>query len=406
MNFTNHISGVRRLINLAAKTSVSAFVQYNAAINKLISNIRFRFNSVSRVWLAIIVTAVFSLSVLPSSGQTDTVQAEKKSERQYVPLFGSDEMLEITLSLDLASFLKKKDRNQSYDALMTMHLSDSDSLQEKVVISYRGQSRYDRCMIPPARVTFKKPLYELSDSSKLKRIKLVNQCQQGYKYENYIIREYLVYRLYEVLTDTCYRTRLLKISYIDANRKRKPMVQYGIFIEPDASLARRTKMIEVRTESVSQRHMVPAMIDRIAIFNYMVSNWDWSVPGQHNIKVFTSTEFSSSDQGIPVPYDFDLTGVVNADYAIPMPETGLQTNRDRIYSGICRTKETFRHALMLFLENKNDFYAVVNESPYIDKAAKRDITWFLDQFFDQFEKEWSMDSLIDTFMETCKSFQR
>jgi hypothetical protein len=364
-----------------------------------------RFSSLSQVRLAVIVASIVSISVLPSSGQTDKDKAEKKSEKQYVQLFGSDDILEITLSLDLASFLKKTDRNQTYDALMTMHFSDADSVQDKVTISYRGESRYERCRIPPARVIFKKPLYEASDSSKLKSIKLVNQCQQGSEYKNFVIREYLVYRLYEVLTDTCFRTRLLKISYIDANRKRKPMVQYGIFLEPDPLLARRTKMIQVKTGSVSQRHMMPAMIDRIAIFNYMVSNWDWSVPGQHNIKVFTSTSFSGEQLGVPVPYDFDLTGVVNADYAIPLPESGLKTNRDRRYSGMCRTKETFRDALMLFLDNKDDFYAVIDEFPYIDKVAKKDIIMFLDEFFDQFQKERSLNNLIDTFMGTCKNFQ-
>lgn len=42
--FTNHIAGFRGLITMTTSTSLSAFVQYNTAVNKISTNIRFRFN--------------------------------------------------------------------------------------------------------------------------------------------------------------------------------------------------------------------------------------------------------------------------------------------------------------------------------------------------------------------------
>lgn len=44
MAFTNHIVGFRGLITLTTSTSLSAFVQYNTAVNKVSTNIRFRYN--------------------------------------------------------------------------------------------------------------------------------------------------------------------------------------------------------------------------------------------------------------------------------------------------------------------------------------------------------------------------
>jgi hypothetical protein len=44
MAFTNHIVGFRGLITLTTSTSLSAFVQYNTAVNKISTNIRFRLN--------------------------------------------------------------------------------------------------------------------------------------------------------------------------------------------------------------------------------------------------------------------------------------------------------------------------------------------------------------------------
>lgn len=44
MGFTNHILGVRGLMTLTTKTSLASFIHYNTAINRVITNVRFRFN--------------------------------------------------------------------------------------------------------------------------------------------------------------------------------------------------------------------------------------------------------------------------------------------------------------------------------------------------------------------------
>jgi hypothetical protein len=352
-----------------------------------------------------LILVFFVISVLPSGGQTDTVtlkKQEEKSARKYLSLFENEDILEVSLRFDLSGFLKKPDKNQSFDGVMTFHFSETDTLDRNVTIQYRGQSRYERCRLPPMRIIFRQPVYEISDSARIKKIKLVNECQSGALYDDYVIKECLVYKLYNVLTDTCFRVRLLKVNYIDTEKKKKPVVQYGIFIEPEELLAKRTNLLEVKTKSLTQKHMHPLMIDRIAIFNYMVSNWDWSVPGQHNISVFSSPLIEFAGSGIPVPFDFDLTGIVNAEYAIPPPDIGIETNRDRKFTGICRTREVYKEELMMFLDKKDEFYSVIDNYPYLGKGAKKDIISFLDQFFDQLEKPRTLDNLIDLFLYSCK----
>lgn len=341
-------------------------------------------------------------------GQIDTTDQElqgQKLPRRYLSLFEEDDLLEVSMRFDVAKFLKKAERDQSIDGIMTMHFSQTDSLESKVTLKYRGQSRFERCRYPPTRITFKKPLYEVSDSGRIKNMKLVNQCQQGSVYGDYVIREYLVYKLYNVLTDTSFRARLISLNFIDSENKRKTITQYGILLEPERLLEKRLNLLEIKTKSLSQRHMYPSMIDRLAIFHYMVSNWDWSVPGQHNISAFTSSTPELAGLGIPVPFDFDLTGVVNADYAIPPPGLGIETNRDRMFLGICRTREVYQGELMAFLEKKEEFYSVITDFPYLSRAEKRDIIVFLDQFFDRLEKPRSLDSMIDYFLGNCKDFK-
>jgi hypothetical protein len=44
LQFVNHIAGIKGLLTLSTKTSFSAFIQYNTAISKFVTNIRLRWN--------------------------------------------------------------------------------------------------------------------------------------------------------------------------------------------------------------------------------------------------------------------------------------------------------------------------------------------------------------------------
>ena len=351
------------------------------------------------------IIAISVLSVCTALGQTDTTKIKDQKEdapKRILTLFDSDKPLDISLEFDLKRFLEKPAVTETFEGMLTMALNDADSIDRKVTLKYRGFSRYQNCGYAPVEVNFKKPVYLDDDSGRVKKIKLVHQCQRGALYEEYIFREYLVYKLYNVLTDTSYRVRLLKINYLDTKKARKPFSLYGFFIEPKAILAQRTNSHVVKITSLTPKDMIPELMDKVALFNYMISNWDWSIQGQHNIDVLKSAIFGKSTLGIPVPFDYDLTGVVNAEYAIPPPELGIENNRVRIYRGMCRSREVIQKELLMFLDKKEEFYSVINEFPYLSKASKKDITILLDQFFDQIEKPRSLELLINTLLEKCK----
>jgi hypothetical protein len=217
------------------------------------------------------------------------------------------------------------------------------------------------------------------------------------------LREYLVYKLFNALTDTSLKVRLLKVNYIDSKGSKKTISKYGIFIEPADILAKRTNSTVVKTFALNQSHIFPYSMDRLAIFNYMVTNWDWSIAGRHNVEVIKPLSYDQGSLGIAIPYDFDLTGVVNADYAIPPENLGIENIRQPIFSGKCRTREVYTADLIRFLDAKEKIYSAVNEFPYLNQRAKKDITNFLDQFFDNLEKPKNMNNLIDIFLKSCKN---
>jgi hypothetical protein len=233
-------------------------------------------------------------------------------------------------------------------------------------------------------------------------MKLVNQCSWGSASESYVLREYLVYKMFNVLTDSSYRVRLLRLTMIDSEKDRKPIIQYGFFIEPDDMVAKRLNAVELRTTMLTQKHIFPDVMDRIAIFNYMIGNYDWSVPGPHNIRVFKTFMTDNTQLGLAIPYDFDWTGVVNASYAVPAENVGTESVRERLFLGICRPENVFREKLNEFAGHKNDFYKVINDFPYLKPREKADVINYLDQFFDQLAG--NRNNIISTFRNSCKNF--
>jgi len=343
---------------------------------------------------------LFFLVTLAAHCQGDIRATEQAdSARKDFGLFENDEPLDITLRFDLSTYLRTKPKKDYLKANITFHVSKSDSVSADIRFRTRGEYRNRECTFAPIELNFKKVDFGYKDLNKVSDIKLVTECGSGSDNSNYVLREYVIYKLFNLLTDTSFRVRLLNVTYIDSEKKRKPIKQYGIFIEPLKLLTERTNSIQIRSLNLTQRNIVPRLIDRLAIFNYMIGNYDWSVPQQHNIKLIKPLVVAPGEQAIAIPYDFDWTGLVNASYAIPGENVGIQNIRERLFVGICRTNEVYQKDLEIFAGMKDDFYRLIEEFPYLNKREKRDMTLYLEGFFSQLNRK---SKLIDNLMNTCK----
>lgn len=342
--------------------------------------------------------------VLLVFGQNDNTRAQSAipdTSHKSFRLFEDDKLLEITLRFDMTTYLRSKPSEDYLKAVITFHLSKTDSINEKIRLRTRGEFRNQNCYFAPIELNFKKANFGYTDLNKISKIKLVPQCNTDSRSENYVLREYLIYKLFNVLTDTSFRVRLLTINYIDTEKKRKPVRQYGFFIEPVEMLIARTNAVQINARTLTQKSIFPKVMDRLAIFNYMIGNYDWAVPGQHNVKVIKPMVIDTVQLGIAIPYDFDWTGLVDADYAIPAEIVGTQTVRERLFVGVCRSKEVYLKDLEQFLEKKEEFYRVINEFPYLNKREKKDMTVYLDGFFNQCVGE---KVILNILLSSCKNF--
>ena len=347
---------------------------------------------------SVIVLFVSLLSVPDNSSfaQTAIPDSTKKSFR----LFEDENLIEISLAFDLSTYFRTKPKDNYLNANITFHLSKTDSITRDIKLKTRGIFRNRYCMFAPIELNFNKVDFGYSDLNKISKLKLVPQCSSGKDKEDYVLREFLAYKLFNVLTDTSFRVRLLTVKYFDSQKKRKPVIQYGFFIEPVEMLTARTNTIRIKSKMLNQKSIVPKIMDRIALFNFMIGNYDWSVPGQHNIQVIKSLVIDPNGLGIGVPHDFDWSGLVNPTYAIPTEEVGTDNVRERLFLGVCRSKEVFQSELSIFLEKQAEFYKVINEFPYVSQKVKKDIISYLDGFFNQLAGK--RDRILYDLMSTCK----
>ena len=348
--------------------------------------------------LVILIIALFIDRNAVSQAQTAIPDTAKKSFR----LFEDEKIIEITLSLDLTTYFKLKPKDEYLKANLTIHLSKKDSISRDIGLKTRGIWRNQNCTFAPIELNIKKAGFGYADLDKISKLKLVPQCNFNKINEDYILREFLAYKLFNVLTDTSFRVRLLRVNYVDTQKKRKPIIQYAFFIEPLEMLSARTNCLPIKLRTLNQKSIIPRIMDRLSIFNFMIGNYDWSVPGQHNVSVIKSLSYEPTGLGIAIPHDFDWTGLVNPTYAIPTEEIGTENVRERLFFGVCRSKEVYRQELDMFSGKRAEFYRVINEFPYITSQVKKDIIGYLDGFFNQLTG--NKNNILYNLTNTCKSF--
>lgn len=204
------------------------------------------------IYIQVFLALVF---VLPASGQNDTTENSyvvNDTLKEDLGLFIHDEVLDISLRFDITEYRNKKPKDEYLKAIFTYHFNDKDSINKEIRLKSRGEFRNEYCDFPPIRLNLKKTDVVKEELKDVEKMKLVTHCMSGN--EEYILKEYLIYKLYNILTDTSFRVRLLRIKYINTHKKSKPIIAYGFLIEPLNLLGDRINPIPQLSCSNSERY--------------------------------------------------------------------------------------------------------------------------------------------------------
>jgi len=347
-----------------------------------------------------IVVLLISMPAFCQISTPDTTLSATDTLDSDFGLFKNDDILHLALRFDIRTYTSKKPTEEYLDAVLTYFISDKDSINKNIKLKSRGVIRNDICDFPPLMLNFKKAGFEKEDLKKIEKIKVVTHCDYGQ--EDYLFMEYLVYKMYNVLTDYSFRVRLAKIDYINTAKKGKSISTYCFLVEPLNILAERIGAIPVTSLKLSQQNIIHSSMDRMAIFNFMIGNTDWSVPNQHNCKIVTGNDLNFPNLGQIIPYDFDYAGIINTDYAVPYEGLGLKSVQERRYLGACRASDEWEAALKEFREKKSEFYKVIEDFTLLNEKQKKAMKKYLDSFFSSLEKD---KEIISLFEQGCYKFQ-
>jgi len=349
----------------------------------------------------LLLTMAFTIRL---SGQVDSLEARfavTDTQDVKVTLFDTDDIFEITLRFDIAKYKRLRSDTMYLDAALTYFLNETDSVTKNIKVRARGNIRRTAiCDFPPLMLNFKMKDAEGTEFAGINKLKIVPYCKMGY--EQYILKEYLAYKLFNVLTDYSLKVRLFKITYINSLKDKKPITQFGFAIEPVDLLEKRTGTRELDYTGVTQRNLRQDMLDRVALFNYMIGNTDWSVPIKHNVILLTDTKLTPVNENLIVAYDFDYAGIVGADYAVPFETLPIKTVQERLYMAVCRDESQFNEALMEFKEKKDEFYRVINTFPYITERNRKGMINYLDGFYYGIDKR---NTLVRKLLNDCVWFE-
>ncbi|MGK7369330.1 MAG: hypothetical protein ACNS64_03875, partial [Candidatus Halalkalibacterium sp. M3_1C_030] len=289
---------------------------------------------VSKAYLRIFFVVISLLfGSMPKSLAGQDVTASPSS----FPLFDSHEPLEMTMEFDIRKVLKDRGEETDYHPLSLTWIKDNAEIQSVAArVKVRGNFRRqrDNCRFPPLRMRFETESVVGTVFEGQKKLKLVTHCQtRRSEYQQYVLQEYLIYRSYNIITDKSFRVRLAKITYKDSENRDDPFTRYGFILEDEDKMAERLggRILEVENVHPDLTHY--ELSNLLAIFQYMMGNTDWSIPGLHNIKLVMPV---GEQTPYAIPYDFDWSGIVDARYAEPNPVLNIRSIRQRLFRGFCR----------------------------------------------------------------------
>jgi len=328
--------------------------------------------------LLTIFRTVTAQNTQPPAAHNDSANAVLSSPYAEKGLFETNGVLHITLSGNIRPLLNNR-VEEPVDYALTLSYTRPDSSICAIPVDVRTRGHFRRlqgnCNYPPLMVRFaKEGAPKNSIFREQHKLKLVMPCVG----DKYVIREWLVYQLYNLVTTKSFRARLVNVTLKDDKSKKPGATFYGILLEEVEQMAERNGMVEV------ERQLGPQQTQRedflmMATFEYLIGNTDWSVQYLQNIKLIA---VDSTAAPVAVPYDFDHAGIVDAPYARPAEELLMRSIRQRRYRGYCiQNMKAFEGVVARYNLLKNDIYSLYTSCHLLDEKYVKSTLAYLDAFY-------------------------
>ena len=300
-------------------------------------------------------------------------------------LFASNEPLVLRLEAPFGTIENKKAKPEYMDGKLKVQEGGVEKVFD-VRLRSRGHSRKEVCDFPPLLLNFKTSDLKGSVLEGENKLKLVTHCRATDTFNQYLRLEYLSYRALNLLTEMSLRARPLTVTYYDTERKRELDTRPALFIENEERFAERKGLMEVELQRIESKQYDREALGLVNMFEYFIGNTDWSaVLGSqgsaccHNIVPYQRPDGVL----VPVPYDFDSSGMVNTPYALPNERLRINSVRQRLYRGTsCESLADLEPRFAKFDAVKPQLLELFSMSSGLDKRNAASATSYVDDFFD------------------------
>ena len=315
--------------------------------------------------------------------------AASGARAQADPLFESLTPLSMEISAPLGEMSADRSDEPEYRKGV-LSLLDADGgvgSRFDIKIRPRGGLRRDLrvCRFPPLRVNFRKRDVAGTPFAGQNKLKLVTHCRRGERYEQYLIKEYLAYRMLNVLTEVSFRVRPLTVRYLDSDRASAAAeTHFAFFIEDERRLARRVGLEVAEVAEVPRDGLAPFHTSLMDHFQFMIGNTDYAfIDGPvgedccHNAKLLRDGE----GRYLPIPYDFDVSGFVDPPHALVDEQLPISDVKTRLYRGICRGSVPRDAAVARFQEARPVILDMVRQADGLGDRERRRALEYLQSFY-------------------------
>ena len=311
-------------------------------------------------------------------------------------LFISDSIITMELRSDFSNIQKDRDENPEYhEGELIYYSPEGEPVKLAVKVMVRGHFRLkpENCKFPPLLVNFKKNDVKNTIFENQDKLKLVTPCQS----EEDLIDEYTIYKMYNQVTDLSLKVRLVKILYFDTGHNKMVFEKYSFFVEDKEHAAERNNVIE------KDRVVTPFDLNRdnyikLSFFQYLIGNEDWWVSSRKNIIIMQPDD--SSTGLYAVPYDFDFSGFVNAEYSKPWGVPDYLLADRRVYKGICFTADELKEVFEFYRKLRPVFESIINNQDLISRYNRRQILSYIDKFYTVIDNKYLIKQNILSVCET------
>lgn len=313
-------------------------------------------------------------------------------DKKTSALFQRETPLEVKIAFSMKEIRRSTSDSVYFPTILNFRKEDGTWDSIAVSIRARGNFRRNKCFFPPLRMKIKKKDAKNTIFEGNKVLKIVLPCQTGPAYNTLIIKEYACYQMYEPITPHTFNTRLLNITLKNETGKLgKIHSLQGFFIEDDDVVAERFDAKVIEGLNVHPLKLQDTAAVKHDFFQYMIANTDWSALANHNVKVMVT----NSSRYIPLAYDFDMAGMVDAPYATINETLDIHSVKERLYRGFCRDKTLFEPIRQHYLQREAKIFEALNaQSQYLDPRELNGMKKFLEEFFNTLKNDGRFKSNI------------